>query len=291
MVENGHLVHCEPFVHDPAPSPMLGAMPGMVYSPTRIQRPAVRSERGDAGIFGGSYGWSSAGRFHHARTQVRRFLFAGGGCTDRVGNYSWGAAQFILPHVIGTYEPVSGRVTDWASVAANTRLILAFGGLALKNGQIASGGAGEHSMGKWLHTARERGIEFVVISPTRADAPAFLDAHWIPIRPNTDTALMLAMAHTLLAANRHDAGFLERHCTGFDAFRRYLTGEADGVAKTAAWAAVICGMNEVSMFRRLAVGAVNIPSIYRPGPYSRATQCMFKQTRMPHYLPLRSSRC
>ena len=260
MVENGHLVHCEPFVHDPAPSPMLGAMPGMVYSPTRIQRPAVRSERGDAGIFGGSYGWSLAGRFHHARTQVRRFLFAGGGCTDRVGNCSWGAAQFILPHVIGTYEPVSGRVTDWTSVAANTRLILAFGGLALKNGQIASGGAGEHSMGKWLHTARERGIEFVVISPTRADAPAFLDAHWIPIRPNTDTALMLAMAHTLLAANRHDAGFLERHCTGFDAFRRYLTGEADGVAKTAAWAAAICGI-DAETIRQLAFRSADTRSL------------------------------
>src|SRR5690606_23369921 len=104
----------EPFEHDPAPSPMLEAMPAMVYSPLRIRRPAVRkswlerrdrtrrgsdtfvevgwdralelvagelqrvrAERGAEGIFGGSYGWSSAGRFHHARTQVRRFLFAG----------------------------------------------------------------------------------------------------------------------------------------------------------------------------------------------------------------------
>ncbi len=263
---------------------MLGAMPGVVYSPTRIMRPAVRrswlakrdrlargsddfvevswdealalvagelarvrAERGPSGIFGGSYGWSSAGRFHHARTQVRRFLFAGGGCTDQVGNYSWGAAQFILPHVIGTFEPVSGRVTDWASVAGNTRLILAFGGLALKNGQIASGGAGEHSMGKWLHVARERGIEFVVISPTRADAPAFLNAQWIPIRPNTDTALMLGMAHTLLIENRHDSAFLERCCSGFDTFSRYLTGNTDGVAKNAAWAAAICGIDAATI--------------------------------------------
>ena len=62
----------------------------------------VIARHGNSAIFGGSYGWSSAGRFHHARTQVRRFLLSGGGCTDSAGNYSWGAAQFLLPHVIGT---------------------------------------------------------------------------------------------------------------------------------------------------------------------------------------------
>ena len=297
VVEDGRLVRCEPFEHDPAPSPMLGAMPAMVYSPLRIQRPAVRkswlekrdtnergadgfvevswnealklvaselarvrAERGPAGLFGGSYGWSSAGRFHHARTQVRRFLFAGGGCTDQVGNYSWGAAQFILPHVIGTYEPVAGRVTDWASVAGNTRLILAFGGLALKNGQITSGGAGEHSMEKWLREARAKGIEFVVISPARTDAPAFLDAQWIPIRPNTDTALMLAMAHTLLAENRHDAAFLASHCSGFEPFRRYLAGDADGAPKSAEWASSICGV-DAGTIRALARRAAGTRSL------------------------------
>ena len=142
VVEDARLIACESFAHNPAPSPMLGAIPAMVYSPLRIERPAVRkswlmrrersgrgsdsfvevswdqaltlvseelarvrAQRGAQGIFGGSYGWSSAGRFHHARTQVRRFLFSGGGCTDSVGNYSWGAAQFLLPHVIGTHEP------------------------------------------------------------------------------------------------------------------------------------------------------------------------------------------
>ena len=288
VVEDGRFVRCEPFAPDPAPSRMLEAMPAMVYSPTRILRPAVRkawlekrdrtqrgsdafvevswnealkltaaelqrvrAERGPSGIFGGSSGWSSAGRFHHARTQVRRFLFAGGGCTDQVGNYSWGAAQFILPHVIGTYEPVAGRVTDWASVVGHTRLFIAFGGLALKNGQIASGGAGEHSMEGWLRKAKAQGIEFVVVSPTRADAPDFLQARWVPIRPNTDTAMMLGMAHTLLAESRHDAAFLESHCSGFAALRRYLAGESDGTPKSANWAASICGV-DAGTIRELA---------------------------------------
>src|SRR5579872_7631416 len=102
-VENGRVVGCEPFVHDPAPSPMLQAIPAMVHSPLRIARPTVREGwregrprsgadrfrevswdealalvaqelarvrqvHGAESILGGSYGWSSAGRVHHART-------------------------------------------------------------------------------------------------------------------------------------------------------------------------------------------------------------------------------
>ena len=178
LVEDGRVVGCEPFARDPAPSAMLDAIPAMVHSPLRIARPAiregwregqgpgqprtgadefeevswddalelvageikrVREKFGATAIFGGSYGWSSAGRVHHARTLVRRFLFLGGGCVDQVGNYSWGAAQFLLPHVIGTFQPVTGRVTDWSSVVKHTRLMIAFGGLALKNAQVTSG--------------------------------------------------------------------------------------------------------------------------------------------------------
>jgi len=280
LVEDGRLVGCEPFVHDRNPSPMLSAIPALVYGATRVARPAVRAgwlkqrdreRRGDDGfievswdtalglvdaelkrvrerhgaqaIFGGSYGWSSAGRLHHARTLVRRFLFAGGGCVDQLSNYSWGAAQFLLPHVIGTYAPVAGVATDWPSIVSHTRLMVAFGGLALKNGQITSGGAGEHSMPDWLRAAAQAGVEFVVVSPYRGDAPAFLKARWVPIRPNTDCALMLAMAHTLVSENRCDRAFLERYCTGFDRFERYLLGRDDGTPKDARWAAAITGVD------------------------------------------------
>ncbi len=295
VVEDGRLVRCEPFALDPDPSPMLAAIPAMVYSPTRIARPVVREgwlkkragsdrsargserfvevswdtalelaahevarvrgERGAQGLFGGSYGWSSAGRLHHARTLVRRYLFAGGGCVDQVGNYSWGTAQTLLPHVIGTFAPVAGRVTHWPSIVAHTRLFVAFGGLALKNGQIGNGGPGEHTMGMWLKAAKAAGCEFVIISPTRADCPGFLDATWIPIRPNTDTALMLALAQMLIAGNAHDRDFLEKYCVGFEHLRAYICGESDGVAKTPEWAEAITAVPAATLrelARRLA---------------------------------------
>ena len=39
---------------------------------------------GNEGIFGGSYGWASAGRFHHAQSQIHRFLNVIGGYTKSV---------------------------------------------------------------------------------------------------------------------------------------------------------------------------------------------------------------
>ena len=277
LVEDGRVVGCEPFARDPAPSDMLDAIPEMVHSPLRIARPAIRegwregkartgADRfrevsweealatvaselarvretfGHAAILGGSYGWSSAGRVHHARSLLRRFLFLGGGCVDQVANYSFGAAQYVLPRVIGTFQPVVGQVTDWSSIVKHARLILAFGGLATKNGQVTSGGAGAHTMQMWLRRAKEAGIEFVSITPLRSDSPDFLGAQWVPIRPNTDTALMLAMMHTLLTEGRHDAEFVERYCVGFEPFRRYLLGLDDAIAKDAQWAAAITGV-------------------------------------------------
>ena len=296
VVGEGRLLACEPFSHDAAPSAILQSMPGMVHSALRVARPAVRkgwldqrqgsdrsargsdafvevgwefalnlvaeelarvrSEHGDTAIFGGSYGWSSAGRLHHARTLTHRFLNAGGGCVNQAGNYSWGAAQFLLPHVIGTYAPVTGRVTDWNSVAAHTRLFIAFGGLPLRNTQITSGGAGEHSAARWLAHAQAAGVEFVVVSPTRADVPAGIKARWIPIRPNTDTAMMLAMLHTLITGGLHARDFLRTHCVGFETFADYVLGKADGVPKDATWAEGICGVpaEEICALARQSAG-------------------------------------
>jgi biotin/methionine sulfoxide reductase len=53
----------------------------------------VREQHGNGAIFGGSYGWSSAGRFHHAQSQVHRFLNSIGGYVRHADTYSLGAAR------------------------------------------------------------------------------------------------------------------------------------------------------------------------------------------------------
>src|SRR3546814_1839005 len=105
----------------------------------------------------------------------------------------------ILPYVLGSSDAVTGRVTSYASIAANTRLLVMFGGIPMKNTQIESGGIGDHATESWLRRIEAAGVEMVNISPVRDDVADFLDVEMLSPRPTTDAAIMLGLAHTLVA--------------------------------------------------------------------------------------------
>src|SRR6516165_10856017 len=293
-VAQGRFVGVRPFPRDPDPSPLIEAMPAAVYAPTRIAAPMVREgflarrsgsrdrrgreafvqvswaraldlvageldrvkrTHGHAAIMGGSQGWGSAGIFHDARAQIRRFLAAFGGFVDQTSNYSFGAALTFLPHVLGSAQAVSGPLTSWSSIARHTRLLLLFGGANPKNLQVTKGGGGEHNAPGWMAALGRAGVEVINVSPIRDDGPEAAGARWIAIRPNTDTALLLALTHTLLAEGLHDQDFLARYCEGFARVEPYLMGATDALPKNAEWAASITGVDDDtirSLARRLA---------------------------------------
>ncbi|TIL61021.1 MAG: Asp-tRNA(Asn)/Glu-tRNA(Gln) amidotransferase GatCAB subunit C, partial [Mesorhizobium sp.] len=93
-----------------------------------------------------------------------------------------------------------------------------------------------------LRRLAQRGVKVVLVSPLRDDLPDWLAAEWWPIRPNTDTALMLGLAGEIVMAGRHDRDFLVRCTSGADRLLAYLDGSGDGVRKDAAWAAGLCGL-------------------------------------------------
>ncbi|MGD9945383.1 MAG: molybdopterin guanine dinucleotide-containing S/N-oxide reductase [Burkholderiaceae bacterium] len=203
----------------------------------------VQQQHGCGAIFGGSYGWSSAGRFHHAQSQVHRFLnTALGGYVRSVNSYSAGASAVILPHVLGTIEDVAQRNVSWEQVVEHSEVVLAFGGMALKNSQVASGGISRHIERDSMRAAAARGCRFIGISPLRSDMPAEARAEWLPVTPGTDTALMLGMVHTLVSDGLHDRAFIDRYCDGWSTFEDYLLGRRDGTPKDAAWAERVCGV-------------------------------------------------
>ena len=202
----------------------------------------IKDRYGNTSIFGGSYGWSSAGRFHHAQSQVHRFLNMIGGYVRSVDTYSLGAGMVILPHVVAPAAELNAMHTSWDVMARRTRLFVAFGGVPLKNTQISSGGAADHRVRNGLHAMGQAGVRFVNISPVRDNLDPGAPVTWMPIRPNTDTALMLALAQTLLSEDLHDVAFLDRYCVGFESFRAYLDGSEDGQPKTPEWAAPITGV-------------------------------------------------
>jgi biotin/methionine sulfoxide reductase len=290
-VEDGRLTAVKPFARDQNPSPIIRSLAGSVYHRSRIDRPMVRAsylaegpgadpakrgaepfvavswdkamalvaaelhrvkaQRGNEAIYGGSYGWGSAGRLHNACSLLHRFLNLFGGFTDSTGSYSCAAAEAVVPHILGDFNQILKTQTDWRSIAENTRLVVAFGGMPPRNSQIAAGGQGNHSTEGSLKRCRENGVEFVYVGPVTSDMADFLGAEWIRPLPNTDTAVMLGLAHTLVAEGLHDQEFLDRYTAGFTRFLPYLMGESDGRPKTADWAAAISGV-EAETIRRLA---------------------------------------
>ncbi|MCB1877815.1 MAG: molybdopterin-dependent oxidoreductase [Chromatiales bacterium] len=110
----------------------------------------------------------------------------------------------------------------------------------------------------YLRMAKQRGCKFVLIDPQYTDSAAAYDAWWIPIKPNTDAAMLAGMAHYIFANNLQDQDFINRFTLGMDAgtmpdwaqnspngnenFKDYILGTYDGVAKTPEWASAICGV-------------------------------------------------
>lgn len=102
---------------------------------------AARDTKGNNSIYGGSYGWASAGRFHHAQSQVHRFLRGFGGYTDSVDTYSYAAAEVLVPHILGMNAFQAGmEVSTTEEVAKYCKRIVYFGGAATRNMQVNPGG-------------------------------------------------------------------------------------------------------------------------------------------------------
>ena len=195
---------------------------------------------GNSAIYAGSYGWASAGRFHHAKSQVNRFFNLFGGFSSSFQSYSYAAAQTLLPHIIGLdlYSTLEEHTT-WNALSEECELILMFGGMPLKNSKVSAGGVGKHVTKLGMKKCCDNGVEFINISPLIDDAPKFLKAQQVPIRPNTDTALMLALAHILIKNQSYDKGFIEKYTVGFDSFSDYVQGKKNNQECNPEWASKI----------------------------------------------------
>ena len=197
----------------------------------------VKAEFGPASFYVGNLGWKSAGRLHNPRAALARLMHLHGGFTAPLGDYSTGAAQGIMPHVMGGLE-VYARQSAWPGVAENAELLVIWGAdplVTLKIGYAPP----DHEGLRGFEAFRDRGTPAVVIDPRRTATADYLAAEWIAPRPGSDAAILLAIAHTLYAEGLHDAAFLDRYTVGFDRLLPYLTGASDGQPKDAAWAADI----------------------------------------------------
>ncbi len=154
---------------------------------------------------------------------------------DSWEGYYWGAKHvWGFDHSLG--EPFQDAV--WDDVLEHCEMVI-FSGNDPEATGLGMSGSIALEMPKWLKRA---GIKIIAISPDLNYAAAVHADKWIPLKPNTDPALYLGIAHTWIEEGKYDKEYVRTHTTGFEEFRKHVMGEDDGVPKSPAWAEKITGV-------------------------------------------------
>ena len=222
---------------------------------------ALRARWGGSSILAmGSTGSNSV--LQNTGNLVDRFLNASrlpdrdpGPATFMSSNYSNGAARLALPYLYGAATARSG----WdAATVRYSRFIVLWGANVLE----ARLGA---EFGLRVAQAASSGVPVVVIDPRRSATAKAVGARWIPIRPGTDAAMMLAVLQVLWSEGLVDRDHVSTLAHGMDQLEAYVTGRLDGTVRGPAWAQAICGVPaaDIASFAREFAAAK--PAMLMPG--------------------------
>lgn len=186
-------------------------------------------------------------------------LAAAGGYTNTWGSTSSGTWQFTSPAVIGDYAKAG---VDRLEMRKSKLIVMwSTDPISSSGGNIAY---------NYLQ-AKKAGAKFIFLDPFYSNSARVLADEWIPIRPGTDTPMLLAMGYVLITEDNPvsnpliDWDFMNRCTIGFDKtslpegadpeenYKDYVLGlDKNGKlapeghknypAKTPEWASEICGV-------------------------------------------------
>ncbi|MBN1189679.1 MAG: molybdopterin-dependent oxidoreductase [Dehalococcoidales bacterium] len=178
---------------------------------------------------------------HGCQFELMKLL---GGCTLQVRNpdswegWYWGAKHvWGLSGNVGVYFPLTNLVKD---ICENSELLLMWGADTETTCWAYTSGLSSLMCYFWS----EIGIKQIYISPDLNYGAAVHADKWIPILPNTDAALQLAIIYTWLVEDTWDKEYVATHAVGLDKVADYVLGKEDGIPKTPAWASAKCGVPE-----------------------------------------------
>jgi trimethylamine-N-oxide reductase (cytochrome c) len=137
---------------------------------------------------------------------------------------------------VGQTQP-SGNV--WPDIAKHAETLLFW---AADPETTAAGFEGyvPSKLSYWIHSL---GHKYIYIDPALNFSGVCQADKWIPILPNTDAALGLAICYMWLKEDSYDKEYVETHAVGAQPFFDYVLGKAeDGIAKTPEWASEKCGV-------------------------------------------------
>lgn len=170
----------------------------------------------------------------------RLFSFWGAG-VDSWGWCSYDSSR-MMAHIVAGEKGwdyagyVSGSAAD---MLANSKSVIIWG----YDPSIGSSGPA-HQFAWFIKLCRERGKPVIIIDPRYTVAAEVLADQWIPIKPGTDHAMFLAIAYILFKEDQWNKAFVDKYVEpkGFEKWRQYVLGTADGVAKTPEWAESKCAV-------------------------------------------------
>jgi trimethylamine-N-oxide reductase (cytochrome c) len=174
---------------------------------------------------------------HACNTLLLKHL---GGYTLQTRNPdSWEGWYWGSKHVWGM-EPLGQEhpVNVWFDMAQNCELILFWG----CDPETTTWGFGSQMISRVCYWMSEIGTKSIYVCPDLNYGAAVHADKWIPIKPNTDAALHLAVAYTWINEGTYDKDYVDTHTYGFDKFKEYVLGEEEGVPKTPNWASEITGV-------------------------------------------------
>jgi anaerobic dimethyl sulfoxide reductase subunit A len=159
--------------------------------------------------------------------------------------FSLGGFQEPEHWVFGKEQINSELIQDEANIFSS-KLIVLWG-----SNPLTTHGGSAYS----LLRARDRGIPIIIIESRYTPSVEVLADQWIPIRPTTDVAMMIAMANVWFKEDLCDKEYIDQYVEteGLQRWRDYVLGINDGEDKTPAWAERICGVpaETIEEFARL----------------------------------------
>lgn len=256
------------------------AAPELLYNPDRLKNPMRQTERGSGeweeitwdeaiqqvseklqDVQATGHPERAALMYGETRGQMREFLerfMRAFGSPNAVSHDSLNVEVGKLANYLtqGIYDLPAYDLEQ-------TNYILSFGASLLEAGRTPQRTIGGYA---FMRRGRSRRGKIVMIDPRQGVTGAKAD-EWIPIKPGTDAALALGIAHVLIATGQFDSDFVLNYSFGFDDYvdedRNYYQGFKNFVLDNydPNKVAEITGVDANTIFRLAGEFAENSPSV------------------------------